>query len=395
MKLWKSDLNKEIERFTVGKDHVLDERLVFFDCLASKAHAQMLQKAKVLTQNECTKIRKCLDEIIKLDEEDKFKIKVSDEDCHTAIENYLTKKLGDTGKKIHTARSRNDQVLTALRLYEKEAMNSLELALDEFVKTLKETLRKQGKTQIPGFTHMRKAMPITIGTWLESFLEASQDDKKQLESLKDLIDQSPLGTAAGFGVPIIKIYRGFTAKALRFKKVQKNPLYAQLSRGKFECSILHNCGQILFNLNRLASDLILFSMENFGFISLPEKYCTGSSIMPHKKNPDVLELVRANYHVVTAEYTKIRGITGNLISGYHRDLQLTKEPLFNGLDITHACLRIMTLVLSGITVNESQCSAALTEELFATEEVYKLVKQGIPFRTAYQKIAAKYSKTEK
>ena len=394
MKLWKKDyeLDKEIELFTVGNDYILDNKLIPFDCIASIAHAKMLRKVGVLSAVEEKNLIGGLNEIMNLQKNGKFVLKIEDEDCHTAIENFLTQKYGDIGKKIHTARSRNDQVLTALRLYEKDGFNKIRELLNNCQIALKATIKKYGKIPIPGYTHMRKAMPSSIGMWLGSYLESLEDNLLLLNSIHRLIDQSPLGSAAGFGVPVFKVDREFTAKELKFSRVMKNPMYAQLSRGKFEASIIGLMSSVMCDLNKLSTDLMLFSMSEFGYISLPKEFCTGSSIMPQKKNPDVLELIRAKYYVVLGEEFKVKSMIGNLMSGYNRDLQLTKEPLMNSIETTKSCLRMMALVLSGIKVNEENCKKAMTPELYATEEAYRLVKKGVPFRDAYRKIGEKFSK---
>ncbi|HLC65626.1 MAG TPA: argininosuccinate lyase, partial [Candidatus Nanoarchaeia archaeon] len=329
MKLWKKDyeLDKEIELFTVGNDYILDNKLIPFDCIASIAHAKMLRKVGVLSAVEEKNLIGGLNEIMNLQKNGKFVLKIEDEDCHTAIENFLTQKYGDIGKKIHTARSRNDQVLTALRLYEKDGFNKIRELLNNCQIALKATIKKYGKIPIPGYTHMRKAMPSSIGMWLGSYLESLEDNLLLLNSIHRLIDQSPLGSAAGFGVPVFKVDREFTAKELKFSRVMKNPMYAQLSRGKFEASIIGLMSSVMCDLNKLSTDLMLFSMSEFGYISLPKEFCTGSSIMPQKKNPDVLELIRAKYYVVLGEEFKVKSMIGNLPSGYNRDSQLTKEPL--------------------------------------------------------------------
>jgi argininosuccinate lyase len=391
MKLWEKgqELNKDIEKFVVGNDHLLDQKLVKYDCQASIAHALMLEKIGVLTHPEVEQLVNGLKEVIGLAAQGKFCIKQEDEDCHTAIENYLTEKLGGVGKKIHTARSRNDQVLTALRLYEKAELKEIKELLAALISAYKLLISKYGNIQMPGYTHMQKAMPTTVEVWIGSFISAAEDDLIQLESVLKLVDQSPLGSAAGFGVPVFNIDKEFTASQLDFAKVMENPLYCQLSRGKFEAAILHMLGQIMFDLNKLTTDLMLFSMAEFSYVSIPAEFCTGSSIMPQKCNPDVLELIRAKYHVVLGEEFKVKGLIANLISGYNKDLQLTKEPLFVGIDTVKECLKTMALVLTGLTVSEQNCKKALTPELFATETVYKLVKQGLPFRFAYQKTHAR------
>jgi len=392
MKLWQKNYNmdKEIEKFTVGNDFLLDKALVKYDCMASIAHAKMLKKIGILSNSELDKLIKGLNEIIKLDHEDKFKISQADEDCHTAIEEYLTKKFVNAGKKIHTARSRNDQVLTALRLYEKEELKEIKTLLSQYKYSLLAAIKKYGKIKVPGYTHMQKAMPTDIKTWLGSFVSSIEDNLKLLDAVYSIIDKSPLGSAAGFGVRSIKIDKKMTASLMGFSKAIDNPMYAQLSRGKLEATILHLLSQIMLDLNKLSTDLMLFSMHEFGFVSLPKELCTGSSIMPQKKNPDVLELVRAKYHVVLGEEFKVKSMISNLISGYNRDLQLTKEPVINSIETAKSCIKMMILVVSKIKIDEKKCKEALTNELYATEEAYKLVKKGMPFREAYKKISRKF-----
>jgi argininosuccinate lyase len=287
MKLWekKYQLNKQIGSFTVGNDHLLDQKLVKYDCLGSIAHVKMLNKIGVLTKAECDKLIMALYEIITIDGNGAFIIKQEDEDCHTAIEKYVVKKLGKTGEKIHTARSRNDQVLTALRLYYKDEIKTVLKLIDDLVGSLLAIKEKYGNVEMPGYTHMRKAMPSSVGLWTGAFIESMQDNKILLSNVYKLIDQSPLGTGAGYGLPI-KVDRNLTAKLLGFKKIQRNPIYVQNSRGKFESDILHGLSQIMLDLNKMSSDIILFSMPEFGYFELSPCVCTGSSIMPHKKNPD-------------------------------------------------------------------------------------------------------------
>ncbi len=391
MKLWQKDycLNKSVEKFTVGNDYLLDQRLVKYDCLASTAHAKMLAKIGILKKPEAKKLEVELNQIIKLDALGKFKILLGQEDCHTAIENYLTKQLGELGKKIHTGRSRNDQVLVALRLYYIDFLHLCKKQALEAIFTFKVFSRSYGKIQLPGYTHSRKAMPSSISLWTNSFISAMQDNLQSINYAYNLIDQSPLGSAAGYGAPL-KIDRQMTAKLLGFKKVQLNPIYCQNSRGKFESAILHALSQIMFDINKIATDLIIFSIPEFGYFELPREFCTGSSIMPQKKNPDMLELLRAKYFTVVAAELEVKTIIGNLLSGYNRDLQLLKEPVFKVFDIVLESLLILQEIIKNLKVNEQNCHTAMTPELFATEEVYKLVAKGISFRKAYQKIAQKF-----
>jgi argininosuccinate lyase len=391
MKLWekKYQLNKRIESFTVGNDHLLDQKLVKYDCLGSIAHVKMLNKIGVVTKAECDKLIMTLYEIITIDGNGAFIIKQEDEDCHTAIEKYVIKKLGKTGKKIHTARSRNDQVLTALRLYYKDEIKTVLKLMDNLVESLLVIKEKYGNVEMPGYTHMRKAMPSSVGLWAGAFIESMKDNEILLSNVYKLIDQLPLGTGAGYGLPI-QTDRKLTAELLGFKKIQRNPIYVQNSRGKFESDILHGLSQIMFDLNKMSSDIIMFSMSEFGYFELSPCVCTGSSIMPHKKNPDVLEIIRAKYHQVVSFEFEVKNIIGNLISGYNRDLQLTKKPVFRGFEITKEAISIMTLVLDKLKVNEGNCKKAMTKELYATEKAYELVKKGVPFREAYKTVSKEY-----
>jgi len=391
MKLWEKNykINKKIEDYTVGNDYIIDKKLVKYDCIASIAHAKMLFKINILTENECNKIIKNLKEIIKLDNKNLFKIKKEDEDCHTAIETFLIKKLGKTGKKIHTARSRNDQVATALRLYYKDELKTIIKIANNLIKNLESIKEKFGKTKIPGYTHMQKAMPSSIGLWCDAFIESMQDNVTLLNFIYGHIDKSPLGTGAGYGLPI-EIDREFTANLLGFQKIQKNPLYVQNSRGKFESLILHGLNNIMFDLNKISTDILLFSMSEFGFIEFPEEVYTGSSIMAHKKNLDALELIRAKYHKTVGFEFEIKNVIGNLISGYNRDLQITKEPVFQGFNITKDSLEIMKVLLNSLKVNKTKCKERMTEELYATQKIYDLVDKGFSFRDAYKKISKEY-----
>ena len=387
-KLWDKgvDLDKAVEAFTVGKDPELDNVLIPYDCKASIAHARMLGEMGYLENNEVGKLVMELENIITFHREDNFTIKVSQEDCHTAIEEYLVEQLGDVGKKIHTARSRNDQVLTALRLYYKEVLQEIIDLGEGWIKVLGKFGEENYDVSFPGYTHMQKAMPSSMAMWAGAYVDGMKDDLSMLKSVAKLIDQSPLGSAAGYGVPI-KIDKEMTAKEMGFDRVQNNPIYCQLSRGKFELSILHGLGQIMLTINRLASDLILYSMTEFGYISLPEEFCTGSSIMPQKKNPDVLELLRGSYHIISGYETQVKGLTANLISGYNRDIQLSKEPVMRGINLGIDCFKISAAVIEALKVNKDICDAAMTDELFETEKAYKLVEKGIPFREAYRQVA--------
>jgi argininosuccinate lyase len=248
------------------------------------------------------------------------------------------------------------------------------------------------RARMPGYTHARRAMPSTFAAWLHAHAESMRDNRIPVRAALDLLDRNPLGTGAGYGIPVFELNRRRTARELGFSRVQKSPLYVQNSRGKFEAVAVAALSNVMFDLNKMATDLILFSMEEFGFVRLPKHLCTGSSIMPQKLNPDVLEIARAHYHTVVANEFRIKSLIGNLISGYNRDLQLTKKPLMESFEITLASLEMMTRVLGLLEVDEKKCRQACTPELLATEEAYRLVKSGMPFRDAYRKVAARYSR---
>ncbi|MBF88650.1 MAG: argininosuccinate lyase [Candidatus Marinimicrobia bacterium] len=392
-KLWDKDskIDKRIEKFTVGKDYVLDQELIKYDCLGSIAHCKMLGKIDVLDKKEVKKIIEVLKELIK---KQILEIQPDQEDCHTAIENYLTEKLGDIGKKIHTARSRNDQILTALRLYYLDKIDDCKNFSEGFTSALKKLSLQYKDIPMPGYTHMRKAMPSSLTLWCQAFIDSAEDNISLLNASKVLIDQSPLGTAAGYGVPM-KLDRQFTSDELGFSRIQTNPIYAQISRGKFELTLIHCMGQIMFDLNKLASDLILFSMPEFGFFNLPEDFCTGSSIMPQKQNPDVLEILRGKYHSVKSCEIEISGLISDLGTGFHRDFQLTKEPTMKGIEITLDSLEIASLVIRNLSLNTRRCQEAMTDEIYATERAYALVEKGMPFREAYKTIAKEFFKEKK
>ena len=388
-KIWDKgfEVDKRVEEFTVGNDFLIDMKLINYDCKASIIHAKMLRKIGVLSKTELKKIINALNEIINSND---LTIKINDEDCHTAIENYLIKKIGDAGKKIHTARSRNDQVLTALRLYYLDNIKNCDLLQKEWIKSLKNFKNKFVTINFPGYTHFRKAMPSSINMWSEAFIESSIDNTKLLKVSKNIINKSPLGTAAGYGVPM-NIDREFTAKEMGFDSNQ-NPIYAQISRGKFEKLLIHSLVQIMYDINKISSDLILFSMDELGYFEIPEKFCTGSSIMPQKNNPDVLELLRAKYNNVRSYESEVLNITSNLPSGFHRDFQLTKEPTMKAIETTLDCIKMITMLINELVVNEKRCDEALSEEIYATEKAYKLVEKGVPFRSAYKIIAKELSK---
>ena len=393
MKLWDKGyrLDKDVERYTVGDDYLLDRALLKYDCIASIAHAGALRKAGILTEGERRKLVGELRRILELDTRGKFRIAPEDEDGLTAIEKHLVAALGKLGKKIHTARSRNDQVATAIRLYARDRLLDLQQELDACVGALRRRARLLGTVTMPGYTHARKAMPSSFAAWLRAAAESLQDNRIVFRAVLELLDRSPLGTGAGYGIPVFHLDRRQTARDLGFTRLQRSPLYVQNSRGKFEAIVVSALANVMFDLNKMCSDLILFSMDEIGFVRLPRNLCTGSSIMPQKRNPDVLEIARAQYHTVIANEFMIKGIIGNLMSGYNRDLQKTKKPLMESIEITGASLAIMTRVIDKLEVDADRCRQACTAEIYATEEAYRLVRAGMPFRDAYRKVAEKYA----
>ncbi|MBI4044257.1 MAG: argininosuccinate lyase [Candidatus Diapherotrites archaeon] len=389
MKLWEKKNTKtdaQIEKFTVGNDFLVDLNMVEFDCIASSAHAKMLEKNGIFSRSENKKIQKELLEIRKLAQNGKFRIKTEEEDCHTAIENHLTKKLGKTGKKIHTYRSRNDQVMTAMRLYSKHEISKVEQETGKLISALERFAEKNKKVKMPGYTHMQKAMPSSVPLWANAFADSLKDDLLFLKSVKKLTDQNPLGSAAGYGLPH-SIDRKITTKLLGFKKVQKNPLYCANSRGKFESMIMSALMQLMLDLNKMSSDILLFSTKEFGFFDLPDEFCSGSSLMPQKRNPDAVEIIRAKSHSVKSRLFEIISIISSLPSGYNRDFQLSKEPFICAIQSTKDCLQIMTRVISNLEVNSENCKKAMIPELFAAQKVLEKTQNGKPFREAYREIA--------
>jgi argininosuccinate lyase len=384
-KLWQTKstkLHPLVEKYTVGNDYVLDMRLLPFDIQASKAHAAALVKAGILTKSEYGKLNRGLNEILNLHSQGKFVIKQSDEDCHTAIEGYLVEKLGDLGKKIHTCRSRNDQVLVATRLYSRKKLKQISAELIKLEKVFLQMAKRYEFVPLPGYTHTRRAMPSSIGHWAAAYFEEMTNDHKLLETAYWLNDQNPMGAAAGFGVNI-PLDRNLTTKLLGFKRVQVNSLYAVNSRGTTESYILSVLTKIMMTLGRLANEMIWFTTPEFNFFHLPVEFTTGSSIMPQKRNPDIFEIVRSNVNVIVALQTQVKDISKNLISGYNRDTQLTKEPLIKGMGIARRSLEVMALVMSEIKPNKPVLMKSLAPEFFAVHEANRLVKEGMPFRDAY------------
>lgn len=387
--LWNKgyDINKEILEFTVGNDYELDQIMIKHDVYGSIAQAAMLKKIGILTPVEFKRIQAAFKRLIKLWEQGKFVVQLEDEDGHTAIENYLVHELGDLGKKIHTARSRNDQVVTMTRLYMKEKMmnvygHTLTLA-DHFLRLA----RRYQAVPLPGYTHMQRAMPTSGGVWFGQYAEALLDDLALLKTAYEYNDMNPLGSAAGFGVnlPIDRVY---TAKLLGFNKVQNNTMYVSYTRGKVEAALLFALNQLMQTMAKFANDVLLFSMSEFGFVVLPKEYCTGSSLMPQKRNGDVFELTRGKANVMLGYLLSTIELQNVLLSGYNRDTQLTKDLMVKALHLYSNTVKVMSTVTGGITLNKAKCLAGCSAEIFATDKALDLVKGGLPFRDAYRQVAA-------
>lgn len=392
-KLWQksstdsqSETAKQVEAFTVGNDYELDQVLVPYDVRASKVHAKALHKAGILSEVELSNLTEALSDVLEVWKKGEFHISVQDEDMHTAIENFLVDKLGDLGKKIHTGRSRNDQVLTAMRLYEKEKLDEVILETITCAELLLALAENYKHTPMPGFTHTRKAMLSSVALWAGGFAEMLIMQIGSSTGIKSIVDRSPLGTAAGFGTTF-DIDRKFEADELGFSDPIICSTTAQLSRGWTELQLIQYLSSITITLNRLAADVIQFSSESTPYFDLDEVVCTGSSIMPQKKNPDVAELIRGGHAEVVGCEATLQALTQNLGSGYHRDLQLSKEPVLKSFNKTIQLLKASQILIEHITPNEENLKTACTNELFAAEAANKLVKEeGISFREAYREL---------
>ena len=392
-KLWDkgTPLDTLIEAYTVGNDPELDQRLVPYDVEGSRAHARMLRAIDVLDDAELASLLGALDGVEASWRAGDFVIERSDEDVHTAVERALVAQLGDVGKKIHTGRSRNDQVLVDMRLWQRATVQDLRDALGETIGAFEAFAYAHPDVPLPGYTHLQRAMPSSVTNWAAGYAALLKMDWPLLEAAGATASRSPLGSAAGYGVPaVLGIDRAMTARDLGFAGPLEPPEAAQPSRGKPEAALLFACAEIAKDLGKWAWDLCLFVTAEFGFFSLPTEFTTGSSIMPQKRNPDVLELTRGKAATVRAALMELMAICGPLPGGYHRDLQLLKAPLFRGVDTTLSMLAIAAHVMRGLGVDRERCAAAMSPELYATEEAYELVRQGVPFREAYRRVGQKY-----
>jgi argininosuccinate lyase len=387
MKLWQKDKAslKQVEQFTVGNDREMDLYLAAFDVVGSLAHVQMLQSIGLITKNELPRLQNGLKKIYSQIEEGHFTLDDEVEDIHSQIELLLTKELGDAGKKIHSARSRNDQVLLDIKLFLRNEIEELIKSIRPFFDLLQSQSEKYEEYLLPGYTHLQLAMPSSFGLWFGAYAECLVDDVITLKAAYDVVNKNPLGSAAGYGSSF-PINRTMTTKLLGFDDLNYNVVYAQMGRGKAERIVAMALANVADTLSKLSMDACLYLNQNFGFISFPAELTTGSSIMPHKKNPDVFELIRAHSNRIKALPNEIMMMTTNLPSGYHRDLQLLKEHLFPSFKSLRNCIEMAGLMLSNVEIKKDILADEKYKYLFSVEEVNKLVLQGMPFRDAYKKI---------
>ena len=389
-RLWDKGLplDERILRFTAGEDHKLDERLVGYDVRASIAHARMLEKQGLLASADAAKISGGLQALADAHAAGQWSIELADEDVHSALERRLIERIGATGGRVHLGRSRNDQVLAALRLYLRDAITELAAATTRVIDALEHVATEQGAIELPGYTHMQPAMPSSVALWARGFAAELEDDRAALLRVHARTELNPLGSAAGYGVPRLNLDREATRAALGFERTQEPVTAVQLSRGKAEAAVIFELAVLLGDLSRAAADLLLFYTSEFAYVSLPAEMTTGSSIMPQKRNPDVFELVRAAPATVTAALLEALAITAKLTSGYHRDLQRLKAPLFRSIDLAEDVLAIMAHALPGVRFRPE--NIVLGPELYAAEQANELVvKEGVPFREAYRRVAAR------
>lgn len=397
-KLWqqetvKNDLGRKVERFTVGDDYLLDQRLIPYDIQASKAHARGLHKIGLLTVAELDDLLESMDEILSAWKEGSFQIRPEQEDGHTAIEAYLIDRLGETGKKIHTGRSRNDQVLVAMRLYEKDEIKSLVNGIGEAGRVFLSQAEKYEYIPMPGYTHTQRAMLSSVGMWLSAIAEMLLLDLESVKGVYRNVNRSPLGTAAGYGVNL-DLPREWIAKELGFDGLITVSLTAQNTRGKIDLQLVQALEGVGATLAHFANDLIWYTSREFGFFEVNPALCTGSSIMPQKQNLDSAELIRAHYATLSGCEQAIKINAIKLTSGYHRDLQLIKKNVMTAFDQIHSMLEISSLLAKHLSPNKEQLEEACTKELFAADQANEWVKQGMPFREAYHKVKSSLDNLE-
>jgi len=388
-RLWDKGLplDERILKFTAGEDHVLDERLVAYDVRASIAHATMLEQQGLLSPADAAAIREGLEALGAAHAAGEWSISLADEDAHGALEARLIERIGEAGGRVHLGRSRNDQVLVALRLYLKDAVAALAEGCGALAGALDALAERQGGVALPGYTHLQPAMPSSVALWAGGYAAEIRDDRDGLLRTLARIDKNPLGSAAGYGVPNLPLDREATRKALGFASNHEPVTAVQLSRGKAEASVIFEIALLLGDIGRLASDLILFYTAEFAYVSLPDEMTTGSSIMPQKRNPDVFELLRGAQATANGALIEALGIPAKLTSGYHRDLQRLKAPLFRTLDLAEAAIEITTHALGGVRFRPE--NIRLDDDLHAAARANQLVlDEGLPFREAYRRVAA-------
>lgn len=387
MKLWQKnfEVNKEIERFTVGKDRELDVWLAPFDVLGSLAHIKMLESIGLLTSEELLILTKELQNIYREIQTEGFVIEDGVEDVHSQVELMLTRRLGEMGKKVHSGRSRNDQVLLDLKLFIRHELREVVMCVEALFRQLIELSNRYKDVLIPGYTHYQIAMPSSFGLWFGAYAESLVDDMIMLQAAFNIANKNPLGSAAGYGSSF-PLNRQMTTDLLGFEALNFNVVYAQMGRGKTERIVAEALASVAATLSKMAQDICLYINQNFGFIAFPDSLTTGSSIMPHKKNPDVFELVRAKCNKITALPNEILLITNNLASGYHRDLQLIKESFLPVFGELKDCLQISQYALQHIIIKENVLDDAKYHYLFSVEVVNQLVLEGVSFRDAYKQV---------
>ena len=385
--LWNkgTEATQIVEDLTVGNDRVLDLRLARYDVLGSLAHIKMLQSIGLLTGEELGQLTKGLEEILVEIEDGSFVLEDSVEDIHSQVELLLTRRLGEIGKKIHSGRSRNDQVLVDVKLFLKDEVLKLRDEVLFLFDKLQELSEKYKDVLLPGYTHGQVAMPSSFGLWFGAYAESLADDMYMLRGAYSVTDQNPLGSAAGYGSSF-PLDREMTTRLLGFGSMEYNSVAAQLSRGKSERAVASAIGAIALTLNKFAADCCMYMCPNYGFVSFPDNLTTGSSIMPHKKNPDVWEIMRGNCNRIMSAEAEISMLCSNMPHGYHREFQLLKDILFPKLELMHKCLRMAVYMLENIRVNEDILKAPIYSYLFTVEEVNRRVLSGTPFRDAYRQV---------
>jgi len=388
-KLWDKgyDEDARIDAFTVGRDRELDLELALYDILGTMAHITMLESVGLLAKSDLDLLLPELKALYSEASEGRFEIEPDVEDVHSQVELMLTRKLGDIGKKVHTGRSRNDQVLVDLKLYARARIERTVGKVDSLFRTLQNASEKYKDVLIPGYTHLQVAMPSSFGLWFGAYAESLTGDMTMLKAAWDIVNRNPLGSAAGYGSSA-PLNRTMTTRLLGFEDLDYNSVYAQMTRGKMERAVAFAYSSVAETVGRLAFDGCMYSSQNFGFVKLPDALTTGSSIMPHKKNPDVFELVRARCNKICGVLNDIRLITGNLPSGYFRDMQILKEVFFPIFDEMDSCLDIVEYAVKGMEVKTDVMSDPKYKLAFSVEKVNDLVSEGVPFRDAYRQVAA-------